>query len=160
MDIPLLDVLVGLVYHYTQVASFPGPAFRCLQYGTRLTHRHQKGVAKGHMSEYDQVGHIWSSNTNNAVKILFPPKYAVYQLSVTICFPVGDTCIMGNEWLLPMCKTRQCKRWHCRTEWAIPLNKDTPPIDDNLICPGGVAADFCPGVVLRIANVCPRVLYR
>ena len=31
--------------------------------------------------------------------------------------------------------------------WAIPLNKDTPPIDDNLICPGGVATDFCPGVV-------------
>ena len=33
------------------------------------------------------------------------------------------------------------------SQWAIPLNKDTPPIDDNLICPGGVAADFCPGVV-------------
>ena len=44
--------------------------------------------------------------------------------------------------------------------WAIPLNKDTPPIDDNLICPGGVAADFCPRVVLLIANVCPRALYR
>ena len=48
----------------------------------------------------------------------------------------------------------------CGFDWAIPLNKDTPPIDDNLICPGGVAADFCLRVVLRIANVCPRVLYR
>ena len=27
--------------------------------------------------------------------------------------------------------------------WAIPLSKDTPPIDNNLVCPRGSEVDFC-----------------
>jgi len=29
------------------------------------------------------------------------------------------------------------------SHWAIPLSKDTPPIDDNFVCPRGSEVDFC-----------------
>ena len=51
-----------------------------------------------------------------------------------------------------------CMLLGLRLYWAIPLNRDTSPVEDNLIWEFQLVSDL--GRFLRIANVCPRVLYQ